>query len=175
MTHHRHVPDRATATQTPDADRIGGSTQAHCAGKVREQLMLRHNVREARRLHADEGFTLIELLIVIVVLGILAGIVVFGVSTMRDDSVIAACHADMKQVATAAEAFNAKEGLYPDRIQTLVIAHYLRNEPGTTTYTVTYNPSGTNRNTPSGFSGYTGYTITGATNQAITCGANFTS
>lgn len=175
MTAHRHGPDRATATQTPDADRIGGSTQAHCAGKAREHLMLRHNVREARRLHADEGFTLIELLIVIVVLGILAGIVVFGVSTMRDDSVKAACHADMKQVATAAEAFNAKEGLYPASVDLLVTAHYLRSVPDRTTYLVDYAVSGTNSTTPSGFSGYTAYTITGQTVRAISCGPDMKS
>jgi general secretion pathway protein G len=175
MTHHRRVPDRATAIQTPDADRIGGSTQAHCAGKAREQLMLRHNIREARRQHADGGFTLIELLIVIVVLGILAGIVVFGVSTMRDDSVKAACHADMKQVATAAEAFNAKEGLYPANVDLLVTAHYLRTAPDRTTYQVDYTASGTNSMTASGYSGYTAYTITGQTVRAITCGPSMKS
>ena len=45
---------------------------------------LRNHVRQVRK---DEGgFTLIELLIVIVVLGVLAGIVVFGVGTFRQDA-----------------------------------------------------------------------------------------
>ena len=40
-------------------------------------------IKQARE--TESGFTLIELLIVIVVLGILAGIVVFGVGTFRAD------------------------------------------------------------------------------------------
>jgi general secretion pathway protein G len=62
--------------------------------------------RQARR--NEDGFTLIELLIVIVVLGVLAGIVVFGVGTFRADSVAAAKAADCKSVEVAAEAFNEK-------------------------------------------------------------------
>ena len=42
-------------------------------------------LREARK-NGESGFTLIELLIVIIVLGILAGIVVFGVGTFRADA-----------------------------------------------------------------------------------------
>jgi prepilin-type N-terminal cleavage/methylation domain-containing protein len=68
--------------------------------------MFRQQLRDAR----DEGFTLIELLIVIVVLGILGGIVVFGVSTFRADSVSAACKVDLKTVQVASEAYNAKFG-----------------------------------------------------------------
>lgn len=56
----------------------------------------------------EDGFTLIELLIVIVVLGILAGIVVLGLGTFRTDAKAAACHADAKQVQTASDAYMAK-------------------------------------------------------------------
>ena len=58
----------------------------------------------------EGGFTLIELLIVIVVLGILAGIVVFGVGTFRQDARPRRSKADCKTVSVAAEAFNAKNG-----------------------------------------------------------------
>jgi prepilin-type N-terminal cleavage/methylation domain-containing protein len=61
---------------------------------------------------SDSGFTLIELLIVIVVLGILAGIVVFGVSTFRADAQLAACKADLKTVSVASDAYYAKYGVY---------------------------------------------------------------
>jgi len=88
-------------------------------------------VRAARE---DEGgFTLIELLIVVVVLGILAGIVVFGVATFRDDAQQAADGADCKTVSVAAEAWNAKNGSYPGTVQQLVDADYLKDVPGSMT------------------------------------------
>ena len=69
--------------------------------------------REARR--NEDGFTLIELLIVIVILGVLAGIVVFGVGTFRDDATASAKAADCKTVSIAAEAWYAKNGYLPGR------------------------------------------------------------
>ena len=83
--------------------------------------------REARR--NEDGFTLIELLIVIVVLGVLAGIVVFGVGTFREDAEAAACDADAKTVSVAAEAYNAKEGNYPASIALLVTDGYMKSAP----------------------------------------------
>jgi len=101
-----------------------------------------NNIQKER----EGGFTLIELLIVIVVLGILAGIVVFGVSTFRADSVAAACKADAKTVSVAADAYNAKTGAYPNgadsaaRIAVLTAApSYLKSAP---TSPVTLNADG---------------------------------
>ena len=74
----------------------------------------------------EAGFTLIELLIVIVVLGILAGIVVFGVGTFRQDAQNAAKKADCKTVSVAAEAYNAKTGAYPATVQVLLDDAYLK-------------------------------------------------
>ena len=91
-------------------------------------------IRQARR--NEDGFTLIELLIVIVVLGVLAGIVVFGVGTFRQDAEAAACDADAKTVSVAAEAYNAKTGAYPASIATLVTAKYMKSAP---TSGVTYD------------------------------------
>ena len=84
----------------------------------------------------NEGFTLIELLIVIVVLGILAGIVVFGVSTFRGDATTAACKADLKTVSVAADAFDAKTGGYPTAITDLTTPQpgYLKSAPVGHTY-----------------------------------------
>ena len=102
--------------------------------------MFRQQIRDAR----EEGFTLIELLIVIVVLGILAGIVVFGVSTFRHDAQVAACKADVKTVSVASDAYNAKNGSFATAIPgtattTLVGAGYLKAAPAVNTeYTVTY-------------------------------------
>jgi general secretion pathway protein G len=54
----------------------------------------------------ESGFTLIELLIVIVVLGILAGVVIFALGGVTNQSAIAACKADGATVSTALAAFN---------------------------------------------------------------------
>ena len=53
---------------------------------------MRQRLRAARQ--DESGFTLIELLIVIVILGVLAGVVVFAVSGITDRGVTAACKAD---------------------------------------------------------------------------------
>lgn len=89
-------------------------------------------IREARR--TESGFTLVELLIVIVVLGVLAGIVVFGVGTFKKDSETAACAATLKTVSVAADAFEAKTGAYPTAIgdlttSTSTTAAYLKTTP----------------------------------------------
>jgi prepilin-type N-terminal cleavage/methylation domain-containing protein len=62
-------------------------------------------IREPR---AEQGFTLIELLIVIVILGVLAGVVVFAVSGISDRGQASACKAEKQSLATAQEAFYAK-------------------------------------------------------------------
>ena len=84
------------------------------------------------RLDADreDGFTLIELLIVIVILGILAGIVTFGVAQFRTDSTLQACKTDKKNVETAQAAHNAKTGAFAASVGALVTANYLKSAPG---------------------------------------------
>ena len=61
----------------------------------------------------EKGFTLVELLIVIVIMGILAGIVVFAVSNLTDDASKNACATDQSTVNTAIEAYHAKNQAYP--------------------------------------------------------------
>jgi type II secretion system protein G len=68
-------------------------------------------VREARG--NQSGFTLIELLIVIVILGVLAGIVVFAVNGINDKGEESACKADVKTLEVAVEAYYAKNNAYP--------------------------------------------------------------
>lgn len=88
--------------------------------------LLLQRLRAAK--HSD-GFTLIELLIVIIILGILAGIVVFGVAQFKKNSQVAACKADVKTVETAAEAYNATNGDYPSSVKQLVDGGYLKSAP----------------------------------------------
>ena len=98
--------------------------------------MRRNVLNRVRNLRQDEGgFTLIELLIVIVVLGVLAGIVVFWVGTFRQDAVDAAKDADCKSVEVAAEAYHAKTGSYPGTLAPLLPGGatpkgYLKSAPG---------------------------------------------
>jgi len=82
----------------------------------------------------DQGFTLVELLIVIVILGVLAGIVVFGVARFRSDSQTAACKADVATVNTADDAYDAATGAYPDDIAALVAGKYLKAAPASGAY-----------------------------------------
>lgn len=85
-----------------------------------------------KRVVSDErGFTLIELLIVIVILGILAGIVVFAVGGITDRGQASACKAEVKTIAVAEEANYAKNGSYAT-LANLVTNGFLR--PGTPVY-----------------------------------------
>src|SRR3954469_752088 len=88
----------------------------------------------------DEGFTLIELLIVIIILGILAAIVLFGLGTFRKDSKTAACKADRRNVETAVAAYNAKHDSYPvgavDGSSALVTEGYLDSAPTSASFAV---------------------------------------
>ena len=98
------------------------------------------NARLKTRLDAvrkDDGFTLIELLIVIVILGILAGIVVFAVGGITDRGKKSACKADVATVQTAAEAFYVKNGSYPAAISDMVPL-FLRSAPTATVATEGY-------------------------------------
>jgi prepilin-type N-terminal cleavage/methylation domain-containing protein len=114
-------------------------------------------IRDARGLSVrdlrDEGFTLIEMLIVIVVLGILAALVVFGVSTFRSDAVASACKADVKAVEIAAEAFNAKTGAYPANMAALTGGNYLKAAPASTDYTISLAAGGVVTGTKSAANG----------------------
>jgi general secretion pathway protein G len=55
---------------------------------------------------SNSGFTLLELLIVIVFLGILAGVVVFALGGVSTQSAQAACNSDARIVETAVVAFH---------------------------------------------------------------------
>ena len=129
--------------------------------------MFRHHARRAGRTHAERGFTLIELLIVIVVLGILSGIVVFGVSTMHAESASAACAADMKSVQLAAESYGADHDAFPGTIQPLLDEHYLKDAPSSTEYSVTYQ--GVGAANPNGVTGFDDYVVIGTPLGTGTC------
>ncbi len=99
----------------------------HQNGTTTVNQRLQQRLEKARK--SDEGFTLIELLIVIVVLGILAGIVVFGVGTFKQDATKAAGCANKKSVEVASQAYIANKGTVTTNVADLVAAKYLQAEP----------------------------------------------
>jgi prepilin-type N-terminal cleavage/methylation domain-containing protein len=119
------------------------------------RTMLNHyrKVQEERAQGDEEGFTLIELLIVIIVLGILAAVTVFGLSNVTTQSAQSACHADAKSVEVAVEAFHAQNGRWPvastaagDTDLTPTpgpgVVSYLRTWPNSTHYTISTDGNG---------------------------------
>ena len=102
----------------------------------------------------NKGFTLVELLIVIVILGILATITVFAVTSITNKSKTSACQSDLKVIQTAEEAYNANTGSYTALQTDLVTAGLMHavspnfNIPtsgsgATATYTLTGKANGT--------------------------------
>ena len=91
------------------------------AGRGRIRLGCERTNRVLTQLRSDEdhqniieqGFTLVELLIVIVILGILAGIVVFAVGNLTSGAKTSACSAEKTTISTAVEAYKAQNGAYP--------------------------------------------------------------
>jgi prepilin-type N-terminal cleavage/methylation domain-containing protein len=71
-------------------------------------------VPNVRATHAAErGFTLVEMLIVIVILGILAGIVVFAVGNATSNAKTTGCNAEKTTILDALESYKAHTGVYP--------------------------------------------------------------
>jgi general secretion pathway protein G len=89
-----------------------------------------HNHLEALRKSrkAEGGFTLIELLIVIVILGVLAGIVVFSVRGITDRGDTAACKSNLKTAEVAVEAYYAKNGSNPATLAATV-PDFMKSDP----------------------------------------------
>jgi general secretion pathway protein G len=93
----------------------------------------------------ERGFTLVELLIVIVILGILAGIVVFAVGNLTSSAKTNACNTEKSTIITADEAYKAQTGSYTDTAG-LVSTGLLKSTPSY--YTI--NASGTTALTSAG-------------------------
>lgn len=83
----------------------------------------------------ESGFTLVELLVVIAILGVLAGVVVFSVAGITDNSATAACDAEKSTLRSAEEAYYVKNKTYTDAAG-LQAARLIGSAPSKATVTV---------------------------------------
>jgi len=67
----------------------------------------------------DRGFTLIELMLVIVILGILAGVTVTQITGVSQDAKIAAAQTDIENIKMALRMFEVDMGYFPTEDQGL--------------------------------------------------------
>jgi prepilin-type N-terminal cleavage/methylation domain-containing protein len=106
----------------------------------------------------EDGFTLIELLIVIVVIGILAAVTVFGLSGTASQSAQSACKADARTVEVAIQAWHTNDpaGGWPPYAANMaslvnpggVVQPYIRSAVTSPHYTITWAVDGTVSVTP---------------------------
>lgn len=87
------------------------------------------------------GLTLIELVIVLVLLGILSALAVNRISVARQTAYTAAMQSDLRNLATAQEAyFTDNEEAYARRVQD--VGYRFRTSPGVTVRIVSVSPRG---------------------------------
>jgi general secretion pathway protein G len=74
---------------------------------------------EAARRRATRGMTLIEIMVVIVIIGVLGSALAYGVFGMLGDAKIDAAKAQIATVGGVIEAFEARQGDFPESLQSL--------------------------------------------------------
>ena len=85
--------------------------------------------RAASRTRPRLGFTLVELLVVVAIVGILTGIVIGGLSRVRDHGRNAVCLSNQRQLAVAWHAFVNDKGVFPNTETNIADPLPTRNPP----------------------------------------------
>lgn len=82
-----------------------------------------------KMLKKEEGFTLVELMIVVVILGILAGIGVQQYANVQERAKGAAHNANLRIISSAVDMYVMLEGEAPESIDDLINGGYLQEVP----------------------------------------------
>lgn len=77
------------------------------------------NKQPARAIFTDRGFTLIELMVVIVILGILAGLIVPRIMSRPEEAKRIKAKMQIQSLETALKLYKLDSGFYPDTEQGL--------------------------------------------------------
>jgi general secretion pathway protein G len=92
---------------------------------------------EKKKRRQIRGFTLVELMVVIVIIGILAGVVVVSYTGRTEKAIEARTKVDFKAIADAIDIFKSDTGQYPEKLDDLMTnpgldrwnGPYLRRQP----------------------------------------------
>ena len=82
-----------------------------------------------KRTRQQQGFTLIELIVVVTIIGILAGVAIANVKYAQQKAREAALRHDLFEMRKAIDDYYADKQKYPQNLQELKTAHYLRDIP----------------------------------------------
>lgn len=86
--------------------------------EVEIQTMTKRAVQAGARI-GERGMTLIEIMVVIVIIGVLGSALAYGVFGMLGDAKIDAARAQVQTVGGVIEAYQARNGSYPDSLASL--------------------------------------------------------
>ena len=81
------------------------------------------------RKRSQKGFTLIELIVVVTIIGILDGVAISNVKWAQTKAREAALRHDLFEMRKAIDDYYADKQKYPENLQALETAHYLRKIP----------------------------------------------